>query len=47
MSEEDFASQKEGLIVKKVEKHKNLAEESSAFWNEIGSGYFDFARGMY
>lgn len=47
MSDDTFASQKEGLVVKKVEKHKNLAEEASSFWNEITSGYLDFVRGAY
>lgn len=45
MTDEEFVSQKEGLIVKKVERHKNISEETSSFWNRIGSGYYDFTRG--
>lgn len=43
-SEHDLELQKEGLIVKKLQKLKNLGEESSRFINHIRSGYYDFTR---
>jgi len=39
-----FEAQKEGLIVKKLQKVKNLREESNMFWSHIRSGYYDFLR---
>ncbi|KZV96205.1 hypothetical protein EXIGLDRAFT_747787 [Exidia glandulosa HHB12029] len=44
MSEQDFEKQKNGLIMKKLEKCKNLAEEASRLWSAIDSGYHDFLR---
>ncbi|KZT12293.1 LuxS/MPP-like metallohydrolase [Laetiporus sulphureus 93-53] len=44
MSPNEFELQKEGLVVKMMEKVKNLAEETSRFWNHISSGYYDFLR---
>jgi insulysin len=44
LSEKEFHVQKEGLIVKKLERLKNLREESSRFWHHISSGYYDFVR---
>ncbi|KAI0634940.1 LuxS/MPP-like metallohydrolase [Trametes polyzona] len=44
MSDEEFAKHKEGLIVKKLERVKNLYEETSRFWGHIRSGYYDFLR---
>jgi insulysin len=44
MTDEDFASQRTGLIALKLEKYKNLGEEMSTFWNHIQSGYHDFTR---
>ncbi|KAF8525603.1 LuxS/MPP-like metallohydrolase [Hysterangium stoloniferum] len=40
----EFEAQKEGLIVKKLQKVKNLGEESNEFWSHIRSGYCDFLR---
>ncbi|TCD63052.1 hypothetical protein EIP91_006039 [Steccherinum ochraceum] len=42
MTPEDFQSQKDGLIMKLLEREKNLREETSRFWNHIKSGYYDF-----
>ncbi|OJT06440.1 Insulin-degrading enzyme [Trametes pubescens] len=44
MSPDEFTRQKEGLIVKKLERAKNLHEETSRFWAHIRSGYYDFLR---
>lgn len=42
MSTEDFESHKSSLITKRLEKIKNLDQESSRFWNHIGNEYLDF-----
>ena len=42
MSESDFESHKKSLINKRLEKIKNLNQESSRFWNHVSSEYFDF-----
>jgi insulysin len=47
MSEDAFTSQKEGLIAKKLEGHKNLIEEESSLWGHIQSGYYDFLQCSY
>ncbi|KAI0353367.1 LuxS/MPP-like metallohydrolase [Trametes cingulata] len=44
MSPEEFSMHKEGLIVKKLERPKNLGEETARFWGQIRSGYYDFLR---
>ncbi|KAH9915085.1 LuxS/MPP-like metallohydrolase [Fomitopsis serialis] len=44
MSQEDFAAEKEGLIVKLLERPKNLHEETLSFWAQIRQGYYDFMR---
>ncbi|EJD53131.1 hypothetical protein AURDEDRAFT_110880 [Auricularia subglabra TFB-10046 SS5] len=44
MSDAEFEKQKNGLIAKKVEKLKNLAEEAARLWAAIDSGYYDFLR---
>ncbi|KAI0367165.1 LuxS/MPP-like metallohydrolase [Pilatotrama ljubarskyi] len=44
MSPEEFSTHKEGLLVKKLERPKNLAEETARFWGHIRSGYYDFLR---
>ncbi|KAG9014054.1 Insulinase (Peptidase M16) [Tulasnella sp. JGI-2019a] len=44
MSEEEFGQKRQGLIDKKLEKYKNLGEETSSFWNHINNGYHDFMR---
>lgn len=45
MPDGDFNIRRNGLIVKKLEKAKNLAEETDDYWNQIRSGYYDFSRG--
>ncbi|KAL7413771.1 Metalloenzyme, LuxS/M16 peptidase-like protein [Mrakia frigida] len=44
MSEEEFEKQKQSLIDNKLQKVKNLYEESSRLWRHIQDGYFDFQR---
>jgi insulysin len=44
MSTEEFQEQKSGLQRKWREKLKNLNEETSRFWNQVESGYWDFSR---
>ncbi|KAH9948332.1 LuxS/MPP-like metallohydrolase [Amylocystis lapponica] len=39
-----FEAKKEGLVVRKRERAKNLQEESTRFWGYISSGYCDFLR---
>lgn len=45
MSGDDFDARRRGLIVKKLEKAKNLAEESGNYWSQIRSGYYNFSQG--
>lgn len=42
MSEADFEGHKRSLITKRLEKMKNLDQESSRIWSHIDSEYFDF-----
>ncbi|KII85853.1 hypothetical protein PLICRDRAFT_165360 [Plicaturopsis crispa FD-325 SS-3] len=42
MSDEEFEKQKQSLIVKRLEKPKNLYQEASRYWSEISSGELDF-----
>ena len=42
MSEEEFESHKKSLINKRLEKLKNLDQESARFWNHISGEYLDF-----
>ncbi|KAG8937301.1 Insulinase (Peptidase M16) [Tulasnella sp. 418] len=44
MTDAEFDVKKQSLISKKLEKFKNLGEESGSFWNHITSGYHDFRR---
>lgn len=44
MSEDEFEQKRQGLIDKKLEKFKNLGEETSSFWSHISGGYNDFMR---
>lgn len=44
MSEDEFEKQKQSLIDNKLQKVKNLYEESSRLWRHIQDGYFDFQR---
>lgn len=45
MSDDDFDARRRGLIVKKLEKAKNLAEEAGDYWGQIRSGYCNFTQG--
>jgi len=45
MSDNDFHVRRKGLIVKKLEKAKNLAEETGDYWGQIRSGYYNFSQG--
>lgn len=42
MPQEEFESHKKSLINKRLEKIKNLDQESTRFWDHITSEYFDF-----
>ena len=42
MPQEEFESHKKSLINKRLEKLKNLEQESARFWDHITSEYFDF-----
>lgn len=42
MSLDDFESHKRSLINKRLEKIKNLDQESARFWGHISNEYFDF-----
>lgn len=42
MSEDDFESHKKSLMNKRVEKIKNLDQESARFWSHISDEYLDF-----
>lgn len=46
MSLEDFEVKKDGLIVKLLERPKNLYEETVSFWGQVREGYYDFLRSM-
>ncbi|KAF9651581.1 LuxS/MPP-like metallohydrolase [Thelephora ganbajun] len=45
MSDEYFYTRRRGLIVKKLEKAKNIAEEAADYWGQIRSGYYNFSLG--
>lgn len=45
MPADDFSTRRRGLIVKKLEKAKNLAEETGDYWDQIRSGYYNFSQG--
>ena len=45
LSPEAFQEHATSLINKKLEKEKNLHEESSHFWHYIEAGTYDFDRG--
>ncbi|PIL27298.1 hypothetical protein GSI_10445 [Ganoderma sinense ZZ0214-1] len=44
LSDAEFAMHKDGLVVKKLERAKNLGEETSRFWGRIRAGHCDFLR---
>jgi insulysin len=45
MSDADFEGHKRSLIVRRLEKLKNLDQESSRHWSQISSEYYDFELG--
>lgn len=47
MSDADFESQKRSLINKRLEKLKNLDQETSRHWNQIHTQYYDFDFGEF
>ena len=47
MSADDFTIRRGGLINKKLEKAKNLAEEAGDYWGQIRSGYYNFSQGEF
>lgn len=46
MSETDFEGHKRSLIVKRLEKLRNLDQESARHWTQICNEYYDFEQGM-
>ncbi|KAJ9137301.1 A-pheromone processing metallopeptidase Ste23, partial [Pleurostoma richardsiae] len=42
ISDADFESHKRSLVIKRLEKLKNLDQESGRHWNQICNEYFDF-----
>ncbi|KAL7753560.1 metalloprotease [Sorochytrium milnesiophthora] len=42
ISDKDYEQNVEALVTKKLEKDKNLYQQSQRFWRHIGSGYYDF-----
>ena len=47
MSKEEFESHKSSLIAKRLEKIKNLDQESARFWSHISNEYLDFLSREY
>jgi len=45
MSDADFANHKRSLIVKHLEKVKNLDQETGRHWNQVSNEYYDFEFG--
>ena len=46
MSDTDFEGHKRSLVIKRLEKPKNLDQESTRHWNQISGEYYDFESGM-
>ncbi|KAI0795391.1 LuxS/MPP-like metallohydrolase [Abortiporus biennis] len=44
LTPEEFESKKDGLIIKLLERCKNLRDETARYWGRIRSGYYDFLR---
>ena len=42
MDSEEFEKQKEGLLTKVLEEHKNLKERSYSYWGQIMNRYYQF-----
>jgi len=47
MSDSEFEGHKRSLITKRLEKLKNLDQESSRLWSHIDSEYLDFELGIF
>jgi insulysin len=47
MSDSEFEGHKRSLITKRLEKLKNLDQESGRIWSHIDSEYFDFELGNF
>lgn len=47
MTDETFEEHKIGLINKRLEKLKNLSQETLRFWTHITSEVFDFEQGSF
>jgi insulysin len=45
MDDEEFEGHKRSLVNKRLEKVKDLTQESNRMWSAIGSEYFDFEQG--
>ena len=46
MTDKEFESHKRSLIIRRLEKLKNLNAESSRHWAHISNDYYDFDQGM-
>ncbi|TFK91904.1 LuxS/MPP-like metallohydrolase [Polyporus arcularius HHB13444] len=44
MPASEFESHKEGLVMRLLERVKNLSEETTRFWTRIRAGHYDFLR---
>lgn len=47
MSDSDFEGHKRSLINKRLEKPKNLSQETSRHWSQINNEYYDFEQRAY
>jgi insulysin len=47
MSETEFEGHKRSLVIRRLEKLRNLDQESSRHWSQISSEYYDFEIGKY
>lgn len=47
MTDAEFESHKRSLIVRRLEKLKNLDQETSRHWSQISSEYYDFELGKH
>ena len=45
MSDTEFEGHKRSVIVKRLEKLKNLNQESSRHWQQLSNGFYDFEQG--
>jgi insulysin len=45
MTEQEYQTRVQALIDKILEKPKNLSQETSRYWGQINSGYYDFEQG--